>query len=183
MGKRAVFIITILSLVLTLSILSIIITGCTTSEPSQFVTYIDEANGFSIEYPDNWHTDTPKDPPEVKVSIWEKEFGLNPVGIMVAKYTASGYTFESFFEYRKNYLASNTKDYSPVSTEELTISSVPAIKHTYTKTVGTTTYKSVEICLVKDNKGWILVFNSSAKSSDSYKPIFDTCFNSFRLLE
>ncbi|MBM3702335.1 MAG: hypothetical protein FJW63_04980 [Actinobacteria bacterium] len=183
MSKRVVFLITILSLVFTLSILSVISTSCGPSEPLQFVTYTDEANRFSIEYPDNWHTNTPKDPPELKVSIWEKEFGLNPVGIMVAKYAASGYTLESFFEYRKNYLVGNIENYSPVSTEELTMNGVPAIKYTYTQTVGPTAYKSVEICLVKNNTGWILAFNSPGKSFYSYKSTFNTCFNSFRILE
>jgi len=119
MNKKAIFLITILILVVTLSTLSIISVSCGPQEPIKFSTYTDEVNGFSIEYPYNWHTDIPKDNPEIKVSIWEKEIGINPVGIMVAKYAASGYSLEDFFEYRM----------------------------------------------------------------DTYESIFDTCFNSFRLLD
>jgi len=180
LSKKAILTIATLVLGITLSGIGV---SCMSLEPSQFLTYTDEANGFSIEYPNNWHTDTPKDSPELKVSIWEKEFGLNPAGIMVAKYAASGNTLESFFEYRKNYLVSNIKNYSPISTEELTISGVPSMKHTYTKTVGPTTYKSVEVCIIKNNTGWVLVFNSPEASFDSYKSAFNTCFNSFRLLK
>jgi hypothetical protein len=150
MNKKFVLMITILALVGALSVSG---GSCGPSEPSQFVTYTDEANGFSIEYPDSWHIKTPKEPPELKVSIWEKEFGLNPVGLMVGKYAASGYNLEGFSEFRKDFLSDNTKDYKSISTEELTIDDVPALKHTYNETVGTTTYKSVEVCLIRDGTG------------------------------
>ena len=180
MSKKVILIIIILVLVVTLSIS---VGSCGSSEPSQFVTYTDETNRFSIEYPDDWHINTPKNPPELKVSIWEKEVGLNPVGLMVGKYEVSGYSLEDFSEFRKNFLFNKTKDYISIYTEELTIDGIPALKHTYTETVGSTTYKSVNVCLVEDEIGWILSFNSPQKSFDSYKPIFDTSFNSFRLLE
>lgn len=180
MSKKVIFKITTLAMV---AILSIIGGSCRPLEPSQFVTYIDEVNGFSIEHPDGWHVGTPKEPPELKVSIWEKEFGLNPVGIMVAKCAASGYSLESFAEFRIDALSDTAEDYAPISTEELTINGIQAIKHTFTETVGPTTYKSVEVCLVVDGTGWILRFNSPQKSFDSYKSTCDTSFYSFRLLK
>ncbi|GAG19175.1 unnamed protein product, partial [marine sediment metagenome] len=173
MNKKFVLMITILALIAALGISG---GSCGPSEPSQFVTYTDEANGFSIEYPDSWHVKTPKNPPELKVSIWEKEFGLNPVGLMVGKYAASGYSLEDFSEFRKNFLSENSGDYESISTEELTIDTIPALKHIYTETVGNTPYKSVDVCLVEDGTGWILRFNSSQKSFDSYKSIFNTSF-------
>ena len=180
MSKKVILIITILALWATLSIIG---GGCGPLEPSQFVTFTDEANGFSIDYPDNWHIKTPKDPPELKVSIWEKGFGLNPAGLMVGKYAASGYSLEDFSEFRKNFLIDNTEDYTSISTEELTIDTIPALKHTYTETVGSASYKSVDVCLIKDGTGWILRFNSPQKSFDSYKSIYETSFDSFSLLE
>ena len=180
MSKKILLIITTLALVTTLSFVG---GSCGPSEPSQFVTYTDEANGFSIKYPDSWHIETPKDPPELKVSIWEKEFGLNPVGLMVGKYAASGYNLEGFSEFRKDFLSNNSEDYTSISTEKLTVGCIQAIKHTYTETVGPTTHKSVEICLVEDGTGWILRFNSPQKSFNSYGSIYETSFGSFHLLE
>jgi len=180
MSKKSVLIITILALIVTLSITYV---SCGPSEPSEFVTYIDEAVGFSIEYPDGWHIETHKESSDVKVSIWEKEFGLNPVCIMVAKYAASGHSLESFSEFQIGVLPDIAEDYVPISTEEFTINGIPAIKHIHTSTISPTTYKSVRVYLLSNGTGWILGFNSPKKSFDSYKSTFNTSLNSFSLLE
>lgn len=180
MSKKVFLIITTLVLAATFSIVGM---SCGPSEPSQFVTYIDEAGEFSIDHPDGWHVETHKESSDVKVSIWEKEFGLNPVGIMIAKYAASGHSLESFSEFQIGALPDITEDYVPISTEELTINGIPAIKHIHTSTINPATYKSVRVYLVSNGTGWILGFNSPQKSFDSYKSTFDTSLNSFSLLE
>ena len=179
MNKKTILIVIFLVLIGTLSVQGL---SCGPSEPPQFVTYTSETEGFSIDYPDSWNAGDSREP-QVKVAIWEKEFGLNPVGIMVAKYAAPGYNLKSFAEFQINALPDIIEDYISVSTEELIISGIPAIKHIYTHTVGPTNYKSVKVYLVENETGWILGFNSPQKSFDSYKSIFDTSFNSFRLLE
>jgi len=180
MSKKITLIIIILAAITTLSI---IFGSCRTLEPSKFVTYTDKENGFSIDHPDNWKVETPSNPPELKVAIYEKKVGLNPVSIMVGKYEAPGYSLESFTELRKDFLSDNSKDYTSISTDKLTIDDMQAIKHIYTETVGPTTYKIVEVCLFDDKTGWIVRFNSPEKSFDSYKTIYDTAFNSFSLLK
>ena len=180
MAKKIILIITLLSLAVTLSVIG---AGCGPSEPSQFVTYIDEENGFSIDHPDNWNVETPSNPPELKVSIYEKIVGLNPVGIMVGKYQASGYDLESFTEFRKGFLSDSCQEYVSISTEQLTVNGIPVIKHFYTETVGQTSYKITEVCLIDDGTGWIVRFNSPEKSFDSYKTIYNTAFDSFRLIK
>ena len=179
MSKKVLLIITTLALITTLSSTSV---SCGPSEPSQFLTYTDETNGFSIDYPDSWNAGDSREP-QVKVAIWEKEFGLNPIGIMVVKWAAPGYNLESFAEFQINALLDITEDYIAASTEELTISGIPAIKHTYTHTIGLTTYKSVKAYLVENGTGWILGFDSPQKSFDSHRSIFETSLNSFRLLK
>ncbi|MCL5770725.1 MAG: hypothetical protein M1479_00405 [Actinobacteria bacterium] len=178
--SKNILIITTLAVFITLSLISV---GCRPSEASQFVTYTDKENGFSIDYPDNWHIETPSKPLELKVSIYEKKVGLNPVGIMVGKYQAPGYDLESFIEFRKDFLSDTSEDYAYISTEQLTINGITAIKHFYAETVGPTTYEIVEVCLIDNETGWIVRFNSPEKSFDSYKTIYDTAFNSFRLLK
>jgi len=180
MNKKVVLIIIILALVVTLSVTFV---SCGPPEPSKFVTYIDKAGGFSIDHPDGWRVEIHKESSDVKVSIWEKEFGLNPVGIMIAKYAASGHSLESFSEFQIGALPDITEDYVPISTEEITINGIPAIKHIHTSTINPTTYKSVRVYLVSNGTGWILGFNSPQKSFDSYKSTFDTSLNSFSLLE
>lgn len=179
MNKKTILIATFLVLIGILSVLGL---SCGPSGPPQFVTYTSETEGFSIDYPDGWNAGDSREP-QVKVVIWEKEFGLNPIGIMAAKYAASGYNLESFAEFQINALPDITEDYISISTEELIISGIPAIKHTYTHTIGPTTYKSVKAYLVENGTGWILGFNSPQKSFDSYESIFGTSLNSFSLLK
>jgi hypothetical protein len=180
MSKKAILIITLISIISIFGATSI---SCVPSEPSRYVTYFDEENGFSIDHPDNWNIDTPANPPELKVAIYEKEIGLNPVAIMVGKYQASGYNLESFTEFRKSFLNDNCRDYNSISTEKLMINGISATRHLYAETVGQTSYKKVEICLIDNGTGWIICFNSPEKSFDGYETIYNKAFNSFILIK
>ncbi len=180
MSKKVILTIATLVLVITSSGIGV---SCGPSEPAQFLTYTDEADGFSIDYLQGWDIEYTEERPEIKVAIWSKKFGLNPVGILVAKYEASGYSLEGFSELQMGALPDITEDYVPISTEELTINGIPAIKHTYTETVVPTTYTSVKAYLVANGTGWILGFYCPQESFDSYKSTFDTALNSFRLLK
>jgi len=128
MNKKTILIVTFLVLI---GILSVIGLSCGPSRPPQFATYTSETEGFSIDYPDSWNAGDSREP-QVKVTIWEKKFGFNPIGMRVAKYAAPGYNLESFAEFQINALQDITEDYISVFTEKLTISGIPAIKHTYT---------------------------------------------------
>lgn len=183
MKKRIIFLITVILFILTSVITGVISQGCATSEPAQFITYTDKDCGFSMNYPENWHTETPENPPELKLSIWEKEFGINPAGFMVGKYSAAGYNLEDFFDYRKDYMRKNIEDYSLILREDVTVNGVPAIKYTYSRTLGSTAYKSAEMCLFKNSTGWIVSFSCPEKTFDTYRNIIDTCFKSFSLID
>jgi len=165
-------------------ILGFIGVSCTPSQQSQFISYTDDTNGFSIDYPQGWDVEPPpvKSKPELLVSIWSKKFGINPVGIQVAKYRASGYNLENFAEFQIGALPAIAKDYASVSTEPITVNSVPAIVHVYNSTVGQTSYKRMKVYLMEKETGWILGFDCPEKSYYFYKPTFDTSFNSFSLL-
>jgi len=145
------------------------------------VTYTDDANGFSIDYPEGWHVEHPKEPAELKVAIWSKKWGTGMAGIMVAKESVPGLSLEAYSKLRIQYL-SDAEDYVPISTEELTITGMQAIKHTYTCTVGQTSYARVQVYLMQNETGWFLGFDCPQKSFDSYQSIRDTVLNSFRLL-
>ena len=172
---------TITTLVLVI-ILSVIGVNCGPSGPPQYVKYTDDANGFSIDYPEGWHVEHPKEPAELKVAIWSKKWGTDRAAIMVAKESVPGLSLEAYSKLRIQHLSDTDKDYAPVLTEELTISGIPAIKHTYTSTVGQTSYTSVQVYLVENGTGWVFGFVCPQKSFDSYRPIRDTAFNGFRLL-
>jgi uncharacterized lipoprotein YehR (DUF1307 family) len=180
LSKKVILTITALVLVVTLSGIGV---ACGPSEPSQFLTYTDEANGFSIDYPQGWYIERPAERPTIKVSIWSKRLGVDRACIMVTKESVSVQSLESYSELRMQHLSDTAKDYVSISTEELTINDISAVKHTYAETVGTTPYETVQVYLVDDGSGWLFGFACPQKSFDSYKSTFDTALNSFRLLK
>ena len=179
MSKKAILTIATLVLVMTLSAIGV---SCGPSEPSQFLTYTDEANRFSIDYPQGWDVN-PEESSDVKVAIWSKKFGINAAGILVAKYKATGYTLKTFSDFQIEALPNIIKDYAPISTEELTINGIPAIEHVYGHTVTPTSYITMRVYLVEDGTGWILGFPCPQKSLDSFKSTFETVLNSLRLFK
>ncbi len=180
MSRRVILTIATLVLVMTLSSSGV---SCGPSEPTQFVTYTDEAEGFSIDYPEGWYIEHPEDRPTIKVAIWSARLGANRTCIMVTKESGTVQSLESYSELRTQHLSDTAEDYVVISTEELTINGIPAIKHTYTETLGTTPYRSVQVYLVEDGTGWLFGFACPQKSFDSYRSACDTVLNSFRLLE
>jgi len=180
MSKRVILTIATLVLVITSSGIGV---SCGPSEPAQFVTYTDEADGFSIDYPEGWYIEHPEDRPTIKVAIWSKRLGANRACIMVTKESVPVQSLESYSELRMQHLSDTAKDYVPISTKELTINGTPSIKHTYTETLGTTPYTGMQVYLVEDRTGWLFGFACPQKSFDSYKSTCDTALNSFRLLK
>lgn len=155
--------------------------SCGPSEPLQFLTYTDEANGFSIDYPQGW--DIKYEQPKYKVAFYIETWDLKVVCIFVYKEWSRGLSLEWWSETLIQAACDNVEDYVPISTEELTINGMPAIKHTCTCTIGSTPCKKVMVSLVEGETVWTLFFDSPQKSFDSYKSTFDTALNSFRLLK
>ncbi len=179
MSKR-VILITMLVLVITLSGIGV---SCGPSEPAQFVTYTNEADGFAIDYPQGWDIEHPTEEPKHKVSICTETWRLQAVCIMVYKDASRGLSLEWWSESLMQSARDNAEDYASISTMELTVNGMPAVKHTFTRTIGTTSCTTVMVCSVEGETVWTLFFNSPEGSFDSYKSTFDTALNSFRLLE
>jgi len=66
LSKKAILTIATPVLGITLSGIGV---SCMSLEPSQFLTYTDEANRFSIDYPQGWYIENPKERPTIKVAI------------------------------------------------------------------------------------------------------------------
>ena len=180
MSKKVISIIASLALAVALSVISL---SCGPSGPPQFMTYTDESNGFAIDYPEEWHIEYPSGHPEIKVAIWKRQVGHDPVGIIVAKYEASGHTLEGFSEFQISILPDSLDDYAPISTEEITINSMPAVKHTYNETITSHPYTTLKVYLVQGGADWVLAFHSPQESLESYQSTLETALNSFCLLE
>jgi len=157
--------------------------SCGTSETSTFVTYTNEAKGFSIDYPEGWEVEPFPEPPKSMVAISTKTWNLKTVRIMVFKSEALDLTLADFSEVQIQWACDNTADYTLIFTEALNVRGIAAIKHTYNCTIASTNYFSMKVYLVQNGTGWILCFDVPQESLDSYESIFDSSLNSFRLLE
>ena len=180
MSKKVILIIASLALAVSLSVISV---SCGFLGSTEFVTYTDEANGFAIDHPEKWHVEYPSAHPQIKVAIWKRKVGHDPIGIMVYKSEASGHTLESFSEFQIDVLADRVNDYVPISTEEITVNGMPAIKHVYTQTITSHLYTAIKVYLVQGGAEWVLAIHSPQESLESYQSTFDTALSSFRLLE
>lgn len=179
MGKRIILTIASL-LVMTLGLIG---GSCGASETPNFVTYTNEAKGFSIDYPEGWEVEPFPEAPKSMVSISTKTWNLKAVRIMVFKSEAPGLSLEDFSELQIQSVCDNAKDYALIFTEASIIRGIPAIKHTYNCSVASTTYFSLKVYLVQDGTGWVLCFDVPQESLDTYESIFDSSLKSFRLLE
>jgi hypothetical protein len=179
MGKRI-----ILAIACLLVMTSCLVSGsCETSETVNFVTYTNEAKGFSIDYPESWEIEPFPEAPKSMVSISTKTWNLKTVRIMVYKSEAPGLSLEEFSELQMQSVSDTAKDYALIFTEAFKVRDIAAIKHTYNCTIASTVYFSLKVYLVQDGTGWILCFDVPQESRDAYESIFESSLNSFRLLE
>jgi hypothetical protein len=179
MAKRIILTVACL-LVMTSSLIGV---SCGTSETVTFVTYTNEAKGFSIDYPEGWVVEPFPETPKSMVSISTKTWNLKTVRIMVFKSEAPDLSLADFSELQMQSVRDTAKDYALIFTEASTVRGISAIKHTYNCTIASTTYFSLKVYLVQDGIGWILCFDVPQESLDTYESIFDSSLNSFRLLE
>ena len=179
MDKRVIL--TVATLLVTTS--GLIIVSCGPSETSQFVTYANEAKGFSIDYPEGWEVEPFPEHPKSMVSICTKTWNLKEVCISVYKSEAPDLSLGGFSEAQIQSACDITEDYTLISTEEIDIDDIPAIKHNYNCTRGATIYVSIEVYLVQDEAGWVLSFYAPQESFDTYKSDFASSIRSFRLIE
>ena len=179
MGKRIILTIACL-LVVTSSLIG---GSCGTSETANFVTYTNEAKGFSIDYPEGWEVEPFPEPAKSMVAISTKTWNLKTVRIMVYKSEELDLNLEDFSEVQIQWACDNAEGYTLTFTEASTVRGIPAIKHTYNCAIASTTYFSMKVYLVQNGTGWILCFDAPQESLDFYESIFESSLNSFRLLE
>ena len=108
MGKR--IILTVATLLVTTS--GLIGVSCGTSETPNFVTYTNEAKGFSISYPEGWEVEPFPEHPQNMVTISTKTWNLKAVSIMVFKSEAPGLNLENFSELQIQSACDIAKDYA-----------------------------------------------------------------------
>ena len=159
-------------------IIAIFATACGSS--SGFTTYTDYTYGFSISIPASWETET--DEGVVFFRAPSPCAGLYPFGDVVAA-SAEGYTsaqayysetFEPFIE--------SLDAYHLISTENLTIDGVPAIRVTYTYNDVGYNFQEMASILIDQQVLWVIVGSCEITCWNQNVGSFNTMAGSFQQL-
>ena len=147
-----------------------------------YLTYTDEANGFSISYPEDW--DIVQDWMSTHVSFRDSVlYGIFASTIdVVSEELPYSMSIQAFHDAAKlNF--QDSEGYTLVSEEELIIDGKTAIKHVYTMSILGLTGQQMEVYLMEDKTVWILNFNTVPAFWSQYEDTFNTVARSFRLFD
>jgi hypothetical protein len=148
-----------------------------------FLTYTDEAVGFSISYPEKWERMSEEEDVLVGFEAPEAEYDVRANCVVVHEEVPSRGTLQSYFAKNKIDFQKQLKEYTPISEEELTIDGMPAIKHVFTFSKKKTTFKQMQIYLKQGKVGWVVGFTSVPETFNSHQSTFETIAASFHLFE
>ena len=147
------------------------------------LTYTDNANGFSIAYPQDWQKMPQYLLTEDALVGFFRGTGqadTSSYNVMMGEWP-SGMTVEDLYAGVKSDIEATTEGYSFIAKDNLTINGIPAIKHTCTFRAGGQTLKAIQVLLVKDNKAWFLTLASPPEYFAQNEPTFNAIINSFQV--
>lgn len=154
-----------------------------TSTPiAGYLVHIDEANGFTISYPEDW--EIIPDVPEVVLIAYRDNSSCQdhfPNFNVGQSELSQPISVQALFEQEKAYLAT-LEGYTPVYEETLTLDGMPIIKHVYTLVRDAVTVKIMEVLLVEDTTAWFIACECATSCWSAYEPTFDTIVSTFHLL-
>jgi hypothetical protein len=149
-----------------------------------YVVYTDQANGFTISYPEDWN----KIPEEsyiegvlIACSCDTDCGGTVPILNVGQSELSNPTSVQALFEQEKEFLAT-LEGYTSISEEYLSLDGVDAIKHAYSIIKNQVTVKILEIVLVEDTTAWFTACECALGCWGAYEPSFDIILSSFHLL-
>ena len=159
-------------------------TGNATVTPTpvlEYQEYIDEENGFAIQYPQDWEMAT-TDMALIGFIGGEVDMECSPQFTVTVEELPEPVIVDAWFEELKgNYTAAG--GYIPISEEALTVDGVAAIKHVCSINVYEVAFQAMLLYVVEDSNGWIVFCPCISDCWSKYETTFDTIVQSFRLLD
>ena len=159
-------------------------TGNATVTPTpvlEYLEYIDEENGFAIQYPQDWEMESAEGI-LARFLGGESDMMCSPQCSVRIVELSEPMSVDAWFEELKgNY--TTDEGYIPISEEEITVDGVAAIKHVLTVAVLEGTFQAVQLYLVDGTTGWIVTCVTVKHCWANYEPVFANVIASFRLLD
>ncbi len=157
--------------------------GGTPAAVEGYLAYSDEANGFTVHYPEEW-TPIPEEwRTEEVVGGFRDESacgGIYSSFRVGTKEEPSGATLEEYCQsLREDYAALEGCTF--VAEEAMTVAGVEAMAQEYTLVEGEVTVKREQIILVQGTRVWFIVCDAASSCWGAYEPAFDTVVDSLQL--
>jgi len=176
---------TLSRLMLVLFAAVLISAGCSCGG-AQYPVYTDEAGGFAISHPGDWSKVPDEEVPEGMLLIFRPtvtcgnvtaSFNLVKAGLL------GPMTLDEWFAWKQTPLTS-LGEYTPISTEKVTVNGVEAIKHVYTA-IGapSTIVQGMQLYLLDGMTVWIVTCRCDPACYDGYEGMFNTVVHSFKLVD
>jgi hypothetical protein len=152
----------------------------------EYTLYTDEAGGFAISHPNDWEQVPQEEVPEGILVIFRPAVTCGNVteSINVVKAgLPAPMTVDEWFADKQVPLTS-LGEYTPISTEKVTVNGVDAIKHVYTA-IGapSTIVQAMQLYLLDGMTAWVVTCRCDPACYAGYEAMFNTVVNSFRVLD
>jgi len=151
--------------------------------PAGFAMYNDIVSGFAIVYPEDWEMIPKHDIDFALVGFWDRRQGATMNSFYVMKASLPyAMDVDDYFESEEGYFPGEYANYTPISTDTLTLNGRKAIRHTWTFTAGSDTYEYIRQYIVDREIIWVLEAGCALESFDSYQSVYNTMMSGFYIL-
>lgn len=150
---------------------------------SEFRTYTDNFNGYSMSIPTTWDIVGPWGDAVILFGGTSQCSGGNITGSVISRDTHAS-RLQTLYEGSKNSVE-DEEGFIFISEEEITIDNVPAMKLMY-MCIDISTgdpFQAVEYCLLRGNTSWLISFNCIPECWNTSESTFNTMISSFRFLD
>jgi hypothetical protein len=151
--------------------------------PAGFAAYNDIVSGFAIIYPEDWEMIPKQNIEFALVGFWHRRPGATTNSFYIMKAPLPyAMDVEDNFESEEGYFPGEYANYTPVSTDTLTLNGMKAVRHTWTFTVSGEGFKYIRQYVVHRKTIWVLEGGCALDSFDSYQSAYNTMMSGFYIL-
>lgn len=151
--------------------------------PTGFAMYNDIVSGFAIVYPEDWEMIPKQNIQFALVGFWDRRQGATTNSFYVMKASLPyAMDAEDYFESEKGYFPGEYANYTPISTDSLTLNGRKAVRHAWTFTVSGDGFKYIRQYIVDRKTIWVLEAGCALGFFDSCQSAYNTMMSGFYIL-
>jgi hypothetical protein len=146
-------------------------------------TYTNSEYGFTVDYPSDWKIQEGASNTIVQFNgpTLDETGGKVNINIVNEQLPASGnMTLDGYFKAAESQLAHDFENFAEITTQNITVSSLPAVKMLYTFKSNGYQLKANQVYLTKNNVAYTITMVSTVTTYDKYDKDGDIVINSFK---